>query len=250
MSDNITLVKIVDTPDEPTRLVVIFVAVIIIIGLLIATIKTSESTVANKQTGIIQLFKIKRFRRFLGLGLTLFAIMVLFTESSSLREPLVALSAVIATIISLISLNESSSIKKESLARESKEKHRQNLKELLDWAVQTMKYVTIPGRPSQDLQEIANNLLECRNELIVQKAKSIIIYAKINDIPNSIDPNIAILKVALTDLSRSVIIFGDSLSVFRANTGTTEQLYEIINKAGDLTSKLRILLETISKIDL
>ena len=100
----------------------IFVGIILLIGILLVTVKTSENNTSFKIGTLFAILKDKKIRRFLGLAIILFAIMVLFIESSSLREHLVALAAVLATVISIISLNESNKIKKEAIERERKER--------------------------------------------------------------------------------------------------------------------------------
>jgi len=226
----------------------IFVAIILLIGFLLVTVRTSENNSDFKIWNIFRVLKNKKMRRVLGLAIILFAIMVFFIESSSLREHLVALAVVLATVISVISLSESNKIKKEAIEREKKERQRQHLGELVDWTVQTIKHITIPARLSQDPKEIAKNLVECRNELFVQKAKSIVVFSQIQDMTSSADYDVAVFKDTVSTVSSSMEAFIHSLLDFSMTTSTPEEIDDIADKVEGLVKHLRELLEMIAYV--
>jgi uncharacterized protein len=247
MSENATLVKIVGNTHEPTIVLLVFLAVLVIIGILFITIKTTETPKNGKYSPMVSLFKEKRFRRTLGFTLVLFAVMILFIESSSLQEPLVALSTVFATVISLVSLNESGKLKEETLRREKTKEFKQHIKDLIDWAVETFSQLTIAGQYAQTSQEIAQNLIKCRNELMKQKVKSIVVFNQLYDISDKEYEEMPLIKTMVTAVDHKVVAFVDSLFAFSVSSPTNPELSNISDKSAALTKDIRYLLDIISK---
>ena len=250
MSDNVTLVKILESQNEPTFFMIILAGIILLIGILIATVRTSENNTVFKIGELFAILKDKKIRRFLGVAIILFAIMLLFVESSSLREPLVALVAVLATGISIIGLYESNKIKIDVIERDRKERQREHLSELIDWTVQTLKHITIPASFSKDPQEIAKNLIECRNELMVQHAKSIVVFAQTQDITSSADSDVAVIKDTVSTVSSSMAEFIHSLLAIYNTKSEPEVIVDIVNKLEGLVKKLRELLDMLAHLKL
>jgi hypothetical protein len=83
---------------------------------------------------------------------------------------------------------------------------------------------------------------------MIQKAKSIIVFAKTKDISDTEDEAIPKIKKIVSALDYNLVAFVDSLFAFTIAKPTTQELDNISDKSAALAKEIRTLLDTMSHL--
>lgn len=248
---NVTQVQIVNTPEEPTVFMLVFIGIILLVGFILFLVGYSGTNRSMSLKALFSNLTNKQTLKFLGISILIFGVGILFVESSQLREHLVALAVVAATVISVISLNESRRLRKESNALQIKERLEKGLDEIRSWSIRVIEHITIASRFAANPQDVVRMIMDCRAEMTIDVAASISILAIANEL--TANPHISPsdrehLATVVADVDYTLRDFNTSLFELRLDSLTPDSLEDVCNKVADLTSKLRELLTTSSHI--
>ncbi len=233
---NVIQAEVIKTVEEPNVLSVIIIGLILIIGFSIF---------------LMGLRRKKPMLWYSGIGLSLGAIVTLFTESESFRDLLISAAVIFATVISAFSLNEGIKQRKETIEREEKDRLEQSLKELSGWATKVLKNMMIAARFVASQSDLKERIMDCRAELAISAAESIKILAICNGLvlKTQISASDAdTLQTSLKTVDESLRNFVTMLFDFDLDNPDMDALNTVISAAYDLTRTLRRLLEISSDI--
>ncbi len=250
MRMNIIKVELVNTQD-PTVLMISIIVAIILVGLILLIIGNSFNKFFSFPKEFYTLMKNKKMRRMFGLCLVLFGVMILFLESSQLREYLVALAVVFATVLAVVSLNETEKLRKENASLRMKEKLDKGLNEINGWLVQVVEHISILSRFIENKTDLKKTIMDCRADLTKDVASSINTLAISNELtsnPHMSDTDKGNLRIATTNVDNAVRDFNTLLFNLDLDTITEESSNNVINSAGDLASRIRQLLTITAHI--
>ncbi len=235
-------VEIVNT-QEPTISTIVIICIIFLLGILLLIGSNIKSWTFMENN--------KNLLRFLGFGFLLSGAVILFIESFQLRNNLVALAVVFASIFSAVSLNETSKLRKENYTIRKQERLDKGLSVINDWLIQVVEHISILSRFIENDTELKRKIMDCRADLMNDVASSINTLAISNEIvsnPLVSDTDKEDLRTATTNVDKAVRDYNSLLFSLNLDTITEESAKDVVESVGDLSSQIRQMLEITARI--
>lgn len=247
MSDNVTLVKIIETSNEPHWVISTIFGSLFVVGLILLFWGAQKDN---------------RTPLYLGFACIFVSALTLFLQSDTLRELLVALAAVFATVIAITSLYVSNKNREDTNKRIESEKGEAFKKEkfnqkrwasevISEWGIQILRELFIAARFADDMSTLKENIIETRSKLSVTVAEGIRISYILEDLrENSLvpDSNRQELVRSFKAVDASLRDFIDHLFSFELPSQDVRSVEVLANRAASVTSTIKNLLYVASQI--